>query len=784
MAILAVWGDFAEHKDCVVTQLLAFGKSQHSCPLSLKGRPICETRPNTREYQCRTIVPNCSFQCKTIVPNCYFQAQNHRDNCSTLKSIETIPIDAESHVVPKLACNCPKCNSSLQFDVGDKPQLKITCPKCQNQFQIKVPNRPTSTDSPRQSPAGPAPRTPVRKPQVSQTPQSPPQSDPFPDWTQTPPRGNTGNTNRVFANQVRPKRAKNSSFNVRKLFVAAVIAVVSLGGVGLVLAGIMWGKQFLPGAAQSGDLSSALSGSLFGSDSRSSVAADLQTLRTQVEQIGRSIPSGDQSDVSAQRLLAELPKFHALFRRACKLPIEPVSMAEFADGRKKMHEVLERLRSDMPNGPTANAPFPLAFWSINTGAKPDELVIHAINEVTTSSNSVSTIMSEALIDFPDPLTYTGPEFEWSAEDRRVLAIIRLQGGMERDALRALAMIDPKAPSPSDLNKLHSLIDQAVESAKELSNLASKSVGGMLAFVPKGNPYESQQVSSMIGLDDLRKFMKSEAVLSAEVDFLFDEVNAFSEMAEGIIFSSRVDLSSTYLAAAPTSSERFKAFIAAGEKLKADAVQAEVDRKEEEKQQLAAAQLRVQKAAEDQRKDEEDRQRAMEERIANASSGKSGGRRGTRGPGGLTEGPGPRSGPIGIPTGPGGVPIDAMGDGRQPGQPPNFPGFGAGPPGMAGPAGMPGMPQDRFQSPPAIQGDPAKLVTITCANVKNGDSSTYLRDLPKWLLQYAPSILISNGNLKITVQNYDKPLADLGPCFPSLVFVKIDTEARTIMAKEK
>ncbi len=77
-------------------------------------------------------------------------------------------------------------------------------------------------------------------------------------------------------------------------------------------------------------------------------------------------------------------------------------------------------------------------------------------------------MSESLIDFPDPLTYTGPEFEWSAEDRRVLAIIRLQGTMERYALRALAIIDPKAPSPSDLNKLHSLIDQAVESGKELS----------------------------------------------------------------------------------------------------------------------------------------------------------------------------------------------------------------------------------------------------------------------------------------------------------------------------
>lgn len=77
-----------------------------------------------------------------------------------------------------------------------------------------------------------------------------------------------------------------------------------------------------------------------------------------------------------------------------------------------------------------------------------------------------------------------------------------------------------------------------------------------------------------------------------------------------------------------------------------------------------------------------------------------------------------------------------------------------------------------------------MVTITAANVKNGNAVDYTRDLPKWLLQHSVSVLISNGNLKITMQNFDKPLRELEACFPMLVFDKIDNESRTITAKER
>lgn len=582
------------------------------------------------------------------------------------------------------------------------------------------------------------------------------------------------NRNHDFVSQSYPTRTKRSSFQAKKLLIPAVITFASLGSLALIAVAIIWGRQFLPEGTSLGELSSTLSGGMLG-DSLESVATDLQTLRTQVEEIGRSIPSGDQSEASAKRLLAELPKFHALFRRACKLPIKSVSLEDFVEERRKMREQIEQRKNEMQNSPSPAVPSPRIFWSINGTAKKDDLVSHAISEVTSAMSSVSMIMSQVLIDYPDPLTYAGSVVEWSEEDRRVLAIIRLQGNTERDALRTMAMIDPKSPSSNDLNKLHALIDQAIETSKELRKLPNKAKGGMLAFVPKGNPYELHQKSAMLGLMTVKRLMQDEATLTAEVTFLFEEVTTFHEMSEGIIFGSSGRSSSVVLSTAATSSERFKAFVAAEEERKADALQAEIDRKNKEQQRLADAQLREQVAAEERRKKEEERQRALDERLAAASSGNAGGRLGARGPEGLAGGIGPRPGPIGVPTGPGGSPRDSLGNDRQLGQPPNFPGFGTGP---LGPR------QGGFQPPSMPQGDPAKMVTITCDKVKNNDSSVYSRDLPKWLLQYSPTISISNGSLKITVQNYDKPLADLAPCFPMLLFEKIDIEKRTITAKEK
>ncbi len=674
----------------------------------------------------------------------------------------------------KFACSCPKCNSSLRFEVGDKTQLKITCPKCQHAFQIKI-NSGTAA-APASRPAEAGARRPAQRP-PTQPAIHPKQSDPCFDWNELP---QLDNRNSSYANQnvysSHGKREKKSTFNPKKLFAVIATVAASLGGLGLVVGGIMWGKQFLPDGIPAMDVASTFSGSLFAAESRSGVAADLQALRTQVEKIGLSIPSGDQSEASAQLLLSELPKFQALFRRACKVPVESVSLEEFATRRNQLNDMLAFLRNQAPVADSS----PTIFWSVDTGAGPEKLVRQAINEVTMSSNSVSSVLSDALIELPDPLTYAGTDFEWSDEDRRVLAIIRLRGSLERDALRLLANIDPKAAAQSEVNKLHALIDQTLEAGIELGKLRGKSVGGILAFVPKGNPYEPQQNSSAIALNTLRKSLEAEATLPVEVDFLFADVDAVSEFSEGLIFGSNRASSVKSLTTAPTSAERLQAFIVALDKQKQDALQAEIDRQEKEKQELAAAQLRKQQAEEEDRKREEERKRALEERMAAASSGKAGGGLGG-GPRGMNGNVGPRPGRTGVPSGPGGLPTNALGAGdtatagQRPGQPPNFPGY----------AGAPNnRPRDRFQPQPASQGDPAKMVTITCAKVKNADSSAYLRDLPKWLLQYSPVISVSNGDLKITVQNYDKPLADLEPCFPSLVFETIDTESRTIIAKEK
>jgi hypothetical protein len=295
---------------------------------------------------------------------------------------------------------------------------------------------------------------------------------------------------------------------------------------------------------------------------------------------------------------------------------------------------------------------------------------------------------------------------------------------------------------------------------------------MIAFVPKGNPYESQQVSASIGLNNVRKLIQEDKRLPSELSFLLDEVKACGDMIEGIIYGSRGGASAQLLTTSETSRGRYEAFVAAEEKKKKDALQAEIDRQELEKKKLAEAELRKQKAAEKDRQDEEDRKRALEERLANASSGKQGeGRFGPRQPGGPMGG-------MGRPGSRGGLPSDPPSGnmGNAPGQfPPNFPGFGRDGPGMS---------QGATQPPTAPQGDPAKMVTITAKQVKNGNSSDYLRDLPKWLLQYSPSVIVTNGDLKITVQNFDRPLSDLGPCFPMLVIESIDDKSRSIVAKDK
>ncbi len=676
--------------------------------------------------------------------------------------------------MPLLTCNCPKCKSPLRFDAGSQQLVNITCPKCAQSFQVKV-STPTAA-SERSAPLSTSTNSAASNPAASfGSTTYDPFSDPVADWNQPLPL----DANRQFAFQSQPKRRKKSSASGRSFVLPAVIALASLGGVGLILVAIMLGKQFLVDGKLFGELSSPFSGSLFGSDSASRIKADLATLCKQVEEIGRSIPAGDQSQASAQRLEAELPKFDALFRRICRLPVQQKSLEEIAVEMEKQGQLLQGLRDEMlkQGSAAANAPMPEVFWRLRATAKPDDLVNHAFNKVVRARMDFNWISPWGHYGLPDPLTYTGTDFEWSDEDRRVLAIIRLQGSLERDALRSLAAIDPQAPSSKELLELHSIVDEAIAESKELQKLPCKALNAITALVPKGNPYEIQQTAASSRLHTLRQLMEAEATLPVEVSFLFDEVSAVSDRIESIIFGAPHALASS-LGTGETSQKRFEDVLATIKKKELAAIQAEADRKEEAQRQLAAAQQRQQNAIEEQRKREEDRKRAVEERkqqMADIAMGNAGRERGGRGRGESSEPVGPRSGRGGPPSAFDGEPSDRRGRGPQHGSPQDSRGPGS---------GLPAMPQDRVQRPPAQPSDPAMMVTITATNVKNLDSSSYTRALPKWLLTYAPSLTISNGSLTIKIQNYDKPLAELETCFPTLEFVSVDSESRTIVAKEK
>lgn len=560
-----------------------------------------------------------------------------------------------------------------------------------------------------------------------------------------------------------PQFARKSSFQFQKLILPAVIALATLGSMGLLVIGILLGRQFLPKESTLSNLSSAISGNLLGSDTRSSIEAEHLRLRSHVQTIGSSIAVDDQSEASAKRLRAEIPKFRALFLRACRLPTESKSIREFVAARAESRAMLERLRSQNPLGSSEEKVAP--FWSVNTNTPAHELVTHARNEVTLASAEVASTLA-VHVDFPDPMTYAGPEYEWSEEDRQVLAFIHLQGCMQRDTLRALAAIDIRAPAQRDLANVHATIDRYVELAKVVRKHPRKT-SSMIAFVPKDNPYESLQRAASISIKELRKLMEAETKLSREVDFLFKEVDAFSDVCEGHLFGFQGQLPAM-LGSNTTSSDRLKEFLAMEEKKMEDARKAEAERQEKERLKLAEESVRRQESEKRQREQEEERNRALAERLANPTSGLSGGRSGARGFEGQRENVGPGPGALGMPTGP-------RGNMAQPSFQQDFSGF----------ANRPlGMPEDRFQPPAANRGDPAKMVTIAASKVKNGNTKDYIKDLPNWLLQYSPVVSISNGELKITLKDFDKPLSELEPCIPMLVFEEIDNNRRTIIAKEK
>ena len=205
-----------------------------------------------------------------------------------------------------------------------------------------------------------------------------------------------------------------------------------------------------------------------------------------------------------------------------------------------------------------------------------------------------------IADLPSPFEYDGTEFEWTDEDRRLLAVIHLRGLMKRDFARELASTDPAAPSAKSLSQLHSVIDRYAERARQLAtrNKSNK----LFVQVPRATPYQRQENSASRGLFAVKKWCDSQDASNDHLSFILDEQKQLDEAIEDLMFGSG---SKGFLASKVTSAERYQTLQDLEAKQTAKRIAAQ---QREEAEQKRAEQRRQAEAVRQRREAEAERRR--------------------------------------------------------------------------------------------------------------------------------------------------------------------------------
>ncbi len=388
--------------------------------------------------------------------------------------------------MPAFRCECPACKNPLQFNVATQGEVRINCPHCGHPFSVSV-GQPDA--------AAPAVELdhdffaalPPAQPQgrIGSVPQSSGSFRAPAPMTPAP---------RAPRTRTAPQQ-RHSGGGHSKGWIWLV-----LGGIGtMLLLGLVVGVVLLArtGSLPGRDLIDSVRMSM---DSPENVIADLEQLSARVEAIGRAIPKGDESPAAAQPLIDATKDFDALLLRACRLEPQPVGVEE------SMAHLKEAATNSQSDAMQRNQPNDF-FWHAKMNASPNEAVTKAITELTLLRAGVFAVVSRGIADLPSPFEYDGTEFEWTDEDRRLLAVIHLRGLMKRDFARELASADPAAPSAKSLSQLHSVIDRYAERARQLAtrNKSNK----LFVQVPRATPYQRQEHGASRGLFAVKKWCDSQ-----------------------------------------------------------------------------------------------------------------------------------------------------------------------------------------------------------------------------------------------------------------------------------
>ena len=490
-------------------------------------------------------------------------------------------------------------------------------------------------------------------------------------------------------------------------------------------------------------------------DSSESVQADLKQWRSRVEATFNNLPAGDQSEESATKLRPHLAELDLLMRRAARLPTIPGDVAKYYQDVETRRREFEA-RRNQPVGSTPQ-PKPHPVWHISGSHNRDDHVTMISGELTTGSLAVEWVAREALLDYPDPMTVKTDGLDWSAEDRRVLAIVRQQGALIRECIGPLATALEQGPNP-DLTPIYAVIDRAVASSQALRQIPREGKGAVTR-IPRVNPYEPQLKAAKAALTSLKRGWGPQQELSPALAYLFQEINRVSEAIDDITFGKGAEVLDTRLSTA----DRYAAHLAAES--------AQASRQQDQGAQQTFAPSRQSPTpvpessspAADKPSSESDSKSTANNSGKDADHSSQG-----------SEENAP-SFPPGFGRGPRGF--------GRPGQRPPFPspGFGSMPDGIVGGSGeLPGRPSGN--GPPSQ--NPAQTVTITVDDAPRSEPAKLQEERAKWLQSYPIQIQKSNRHLQIVIQNYDRPLSELKTGFPSLEVTHIDEAKRTIVARER
>ncbi|OYP34012.1 hypothetical protein CGZ80_16485 [Rhodopirellula sp. MGV] len=629
----------------------------------------------------------------------------------------------------------------MRLNVQATGKVKTTCPNCQKSFQLNVPSSASAAPAPVAAPlAGPSVFDSLPGTSTASGPDF--GSDPF----GMPPSA-TVSTGRPAYMQTAAKPNKAVRFARRKF---PVLPIVIGGGVLVLILGITAALFFvdvkdLNPTKLVANLQSAM-------DSRSSILAEMKSLAEQAEAVGRQLPKGDQSEASAEKLLAFADDFEALMLRACRLPAQPTELSEASF---KIHDDKKVKPNQNPLGDFKADP----FWLADMTAPQEKHVTRAITKLTLAQMAIYGIATNNSVELPDPLTYQNEQLDWTDNDRRLLAIVRLQGQFKRDIVRGIAQLDGSTASESDLAKLHGIIDDYAARARKLIDKDGKSK--FMVFLAKYTDYTRQETTSGLALNGLKGWLKGHPEMqNDELTFILESARDLDEDIEELMFKPK---GSRLVVAETSSKTRFDTITAEAEaKRVAEAKALEDARKAAEEQKKRNEQRNAERLAEAKRRSEE---------LSAQSQPKD---------------------------------QNAIADNDTSNEPNSYPGFGGRRPDSMSPRTM-GSARSRMQGGPTgprpgFGGQPSSGqstrgtgapapgpndVVINVSNIDNVDMNSFRRSLPDWLIKhYSLSMSHSNGKMTVRIINFDRPIAELESAFPEFEFEGLDNASRTINARKK